>query len=168
VTRSLQVASVAFGFAAALVAVAAPALAGTPATPRPAASAPADPPPPVVEVTPVVPVAPVASVDPAAEARASRRPLAVTFELVSPFGAAGCVYQRRPVLGVLVAAGSLFAATLALYAAHQHETDTTLVGGLSYGLLRALGVAGAAGLDLPSGRPPPTAKTLALGYQLSF
>lgn len=86
--------------------------------------------------------------------------LAVTAEIVSPLGGAGCFYQRRYLLGAVVAAGSFIAGGLMIYALQHKDRDPTIVNAVAYGVMRGIGIAGAAA---PDTRPP-----IGLAYGFTF
>ena len=114
------------------------------------------------------PVRAVAPPPPEAQhATPNRRDLAIAFELLSPGGGAGCFYRRRNVAGALVIVGSLLSGGLMLNAVQRDDIDATVVGAVAYGLMRTLGLVGAAldegPLRSPFARAPDTAPPAALG-----
>ncbi len=117
------------------------------------------------------PAAPVAS------AGGPSRALAITLEVLDPLGGIGSMYRHRYLTGALVAAGSLLAGSLGLYAFHQGDRDTSIVSVFAYGAMRAVGIAAAAqGAPSPPAAsaaifgdvPRSSARTLGFSYRFSF
>ena len=104
------------------------------------------------------------------------RALAITIEMLSPVGGAGCFYQRHYLAGALVIAGSLIMGGSLIYAVKTSDRDATIAHALGYGLLRSLGVAAAAqtysasGFQDPAPRvsPPPALATRTVGFSYRF
>ena len=115
-------------------------------------------------------------------AKPGERALATVVEILSPFGGAGCFYRHRYLTGVVVIAGSLIGGGLLLDAVHRQDPDVTVIGAVSYGVARALGVAAAVqsypvlfpawSFSDPASRagvlPAPTVRTLGFSYGVSF
>jgi hypothetical protein len=132
----------------------------------------------IMLAAPVMALSPAVHAEaPAASAPWESRALAITIETLNPLGGVGSIYRRRYVTGTLVAAGSLLAGSLGLYAFHQGDRDTAIVSVFAYGALRAIGIAAVAQEPSPPpalptasfGDPPRSvAKVLGFSYRFSF
>jgi len=105
--------------------------------------------------------APKVATTPPPEAPERSVALAVTIEVLSPVGGAGCIYRRSYVPGAIVMLGSLITGSTLIYAATTHDKDGAILNAVGYTLLRTLGIVGAArGLPSPiegepTGMPQP-------------
>jgi hypothetical protein len=95
------------------------------------------------------------------------RAVSIPAEILSPVGGAGCFYQRRPLAGVLVIAGSLIAGGALIWAASHGDRDATILDAVAYGVVRGAGIFVAAqptaGVPARSPSDPPPAGPHASG-----
>jgi hypothetical protein len=82
------------------------------------------------------------------------RGLAVTFEVVSPVGGAGCFYRRLYLPGTLVMAGSAISGGLLAYSLATNNRDGAIISAVAYGVARLIGIVAAARPDEPAPRTP--------------
>jgi hypothetical protein len=106
------------------------------------------------------------------------RAVAVSVEVLSPVGGAGCFYRRLYLPGTLVTAGSLIAGGSLFYALATGNREGTIINAVAYGVTRLIGIVAAARpqAPIPSATPPspepalpsPRAPSVGLSYALSF
>jgi hypothetical protein len=85
------------------------------------------------------------------------RGLAVTFEVVSPVGGAGCFYRRSYLPGALVMVGSAISGGSLAYALATSNRDGAIINAVAYGVARLIGIVAAARPEpapVPAAPPP--------------
>ncbi len=81
-------------------------------------------------------------------------PFAISMEVLSPVGGAGCFYRRRYVAGAIVVAGSLISGGTLIYATAQHDKDPIIINAVAFAVMRVIGIAAAARPDELPALPP--------------